>query len=156
MSLARSRTLVTPAAMFSGPSTSPTCTCMSQSPGRRVFPAASKTSAPAGTATDPSGPTAEIRSPETTTVVPGRQTAAAESKTFALRNTSGRPGLRDAAFTSAAARTDSAASWAFKRSGTVPSHPSRTTVNQSDAAAKKPPSASSQTKVGVKSRPEIA
>ncbi len=41
VSLARSRTVVTPAARLRRPSLSPTWACMSQRPGRRVLPVAS-------------------------------------------------------------------------------------------------------------------
>ncbi len=74
-SLWRSRTLVTPWAIISGPMTPNAVaesrlkwTCISQSPGTRYFPRASITTNPSGTTTDPVGPTCVMRPPASSTV----------------------------------------------------------------------------------------
>jgi hypothetical protein len=88
---AMSRIEVIPAASCSTPSDSlamSTCTCMSHMPGMSAFPFASITRAPRGGVMLASGPTAVMRSPVNTTVVPGRVSRVSLSKSVARRMTS--------------------------------------------------------------------
>ena len=70
--------------MCSRPSVGATCTCMSHRPGSSALPPASMRSACDGIATAPSLPTARMRLPSITTVLPGIDWPVAESNTFAF------------------------------------------------------------------------
>ncbi len=85
VSLARSRTVVTPAARFSKPSLPLTWACMSQSPGINVFPEASMTSScfTAAGSRFCDGLMLEILFPVTRTSWSGRILPASASKTLA-------------------------------------------------------------------------
>jgi hypothetical protein len=109
---------------------------MSKSPGSSALPVASITCAPCGICTLPSGPTAWMRLPLTTTVVPGRVRPVSASNRLALRKTTG-PDGRCASVLPICAPHAVSASWSARNSaGSAASHPSGTSAIQSLPAAK--------------------
>ncbi len=154
VSFPMSRAFVTPAAMCMIPSSpGEMCTCMSHSPGISIFPAASMTVAPAGIFVFPSRPTAVMRSPVITTVIPGFTDADSATNNFAPRITSGPVGLCDSSRASRMYRSPRAFSCAAVIAGTAASQPAGTTLDHPDTEAKCSPLSSTQSGKGEKPNP---
>ncbi len=143
VSFARSRTVVTPAAMLSRPSSSLTCVCMSQRPGSSVPPPPSIRSAPAPAVSDVA--TEAMRFPWTVTTRLRSTFPVSESKTLTLWKTRSEAGLREIRFARPVRHWMLDSSCATASSSSDFSHPSRMNMSQRPPLAKRFPSRSSHT-----------